>query len=130
MIWRWRRHIACFTALLMGLVSIACACGMGQEQIEREATLNVDPHACCKPTSDLPTPAQSVPDDCPHCGKLTVAPAKAPDRTPDISTGPILAAIAPELALAAPFVIASAVAWISDSAPAATLLSLSCALRL
>ena len=124
---RSQRALALVLALVVGAANIACACVAGAVQQQHAA---IDPHACCK-TSDQPAAPEPAHGDCPHCGHLTMAPAKAADHAIDLSPSLTVALISFDsvspglLNVAAPIVTPT-----PDSAPPSTLLRLGCALRL
>jgi hypothetical protein len=130
MIRRWRQDIAWLMALVIGLAGAACACGVAPAQAKTAAVASVDPHACCKTPKQTPRQHEPTRGECPHCGHLTVVPAKSPDRAPDMSF--LAATLAPAsprdaLVFVAPISFA---ALAVHSTPSSTLLGLSCALTL
>jgi hypothetical protein len=81
MIWQRRRIIASFTALLVGVAVVVCACRSTAAAASAAAS---DEHACCRTGENAPATPDHGSDACAHCGHLTLAPAKAPDVAGDL----------------------------------------------
>lgn len=126
---RRRRVIASFTALLVGVAVMMCACGVGSANAQTPAGVSAEEHGCCKTAGDAPAVPARESEACQHCGNLTIVPAKTPHRTADLDL------LSFALLHEAPAIIAEPASpppsiTIPLSVPPSDLLSLHCALRL
>ena len=128
MMWRRRRSIAGLTALLMTFAAAYCACLPSSSTAHaRHATAGT--HACCdKSSKSQSTPAKGS-DNCPHCGHLTVVPAKSPDHAPALTLSFINLDFI-SVSATDEFARLSNVSDLTVSLPSSDLLSLACALCL